>query len=317
MSIGIAVYHDDPRVLDDVVDAIDTSEGVHLVAANDRFHEADVTLVGGGILPTFQADGRGVVVLSAGDAVSEARRGFEAGACAFLRWPDDAGDLVRIAARAAASSSSVELGAVVTVAGARGGAGTTTVAALLAACVAESLVIDLDGDGAGHLGFAPEGTTGRSLDRALAAPVTEVVLHAAEPHAAGRALYRAPGDAFDPERAEAVIAAAARAAPLVVVDVGRLRAGPRRSFGGGTFVIVLADDVASLRAARAFLDGGGDASFVLNRLRRRGLRPGHVERALGRRPVAVVPPDRRLARALDLGVLPRRIPQALRRMVSS
>jgi len=317
VSIGIAVYHDDPRVLDEVVDTIDSSEGVHLVATNDRAHEAEVALVGGEPLAGFRSDGCGLVVLSAGDAVVEARRGFERGARAFLRWPDDSRELVRVAAATAAASSPAETGAVIAVAGARGGAGATIVAALLAASVPDSLVVDLDGCGAGQRAFAPEGAVGRSLERALAAPVPEVVLGAAQPHAAGRALYRIPGGEVDAESAAAVIGAAAREAPLVVVDIGRLRSDTRCPFPAGSLAVVLADDVASLREARAFIDAGGDARFVMNRLRRGGLRPSHVERALGRRPVAVVPPDRRLARALDLGVLPRRIPSALRRMVDA
>jgi hypothetical protein len=315
VSIGIAVFHDDPRVLDEVVDAIDSCEGVHLVATDDDRHEAEVALVGGGPLRTFRVERGSLVVLSAGDAVADARLGFEAGARAFLRWPDDAHDLVRVAAKAAAAASPGDAGTVIAVAGARGGAGATTIAALLAAAVRDSIVVDLDGAGAGQRAFAPDGTAGTSLERVLAAPVPEVVERAAEPHAAGRALYREPGDPVPAESAAAAISAAAHTAPLVVVDVGRLRPS-LVSLQAARRIVVLADDVASLRVARAFLDGGGEASFVLNRLRRRGLRAGHVERALGQRPVVVVPPDRRLARAPDLGALPRRAPSRLRGLVA-
>jgi Flp pilus assembly CpaE family ATPase len=234
-----------------------------------------------------------------------------------LRWPDDAPALIRVVAKVAVPPDGAGAAKVLAVAGARGGAGATTVAALLAASVPDSLVIDFDPVGAGQRAFAPEGAGVASLDRALASPVPEVIVRVAEPHAAGRALYRDPGEPVDRDAASVLVLAARRAASLVVADVGRLNSRGEATLRGAAPLVVLADDVASLRAARSFLDAGGEASFVLNRLRRRGLRAAHVERALGQRPVAVLPPDRRLARAPDLGVLPKRIPRALRKVAKA
>lgn len=311
LSVGVAIFHDDMVLLEDVADAIDRAEGMHLVTVNEVRAGTDVALAGGAPLRSGLTSARALVVLSRGSPPSEARAGMEAGARGWVRWPEDAADLARVVALAAAQTSAEPTGGrLVIVAGARGGAGATTVAALIAATVDGSLVIDLAGDG-GQLAFAPDGVEPGGLSRALASPLPDVVVAAAQPHAAGRALYAEPAyEPVLPSAVDVLVAAARRVAPLVVVDAGRLRT--EDAARDGAFVAVLGGDVASLRSARAFLDAGGEApTFVLNRIRRRSLRAAHVERALGVRPAVVLAPDRRMARAADLGVLPRRAVRSL------
>lgn len=312
MSIGVAVLHDDARVTDEVAHAIDRCEGMYVAGFADD-ERAEVVLAGGAPLAAYRPDGAGLVVLATADPVADARAGFDLGAAGLLRWPDDVSELGRAVARAALRSerrAEASRGVLVAVAGARGGAGATTLACLLARSRPDALLIDLD-PGAGQLAYAPDGVEATSLARAVAAPTPEVIAQVAEPHASGRALLHHPGSPLPDDRAVSALAHAARlAAPLVVVDAGRIGAVPVAA--DRTF-IVCSDDIGSLRASRAFLDDGGEAEFVLNRRRRRGLRANHLERALGRGPVAVVPPDRRLARAADLGAPPRRLPRALRR----
>lgn len=300
MSIGVSVLHEDALVLDDLAYALGRCEGLHLAGLGE-VRDADVVLSSAKFLDAARSGAtRGLVVLSCADPLADARAGFDAGARGLLRWPDDAADLPRLVAAAAlGASANAPEGRVVAVHGARGGAGASTVSCLLAGAITGSVLVDLSGSG--QLAWAAEGSGG-SLERAIASPLPEVVRAACEPHAAGRALLSRPGAPPPDARALAtLLGALRRAAAIVVCDAGSLGAPVREATAT---VVVCADDLASLRTARAWLDAGGDGLIVLNRLRRRGLRARHVAKALGRAPVAVMPPDRRLARAADLGVLP-------------
>jgi hypothetical protein len=316
MSVGVAVVHDDVRVLDEVAHALDRTEGVHLAGLGDH-EDADVVLAGGEGLKTLRPGAAGVVVLSTGDPLVDARAGFALGAAGLMRWPEDVADLGRLVAAAASSrarASNAVRAPVVSVVGARGGAGTTTVACLLAFATPGALLVDFDFGGAGQLGYAQDGAGG-SFERIAAAPLPDVVDTVAEPHAAGRAVLLPAGTAPPTDMIrDAVLDAARRSSPLVVVDAGRL---PVDVATATRTVVVCADDVASLRSARAHIDAGHDVVLVLNRLRRRGLRAAHVARALGREPAAMLRPDRRIARAADLGVLPRRLQSIAKRLAKA
>ncbi|MCA1831288.1 MAG: hypothetical protein ABR548_14545 [Actinomycetota bacterium] len=316
MSVGVAILHDDVRVLDEVAHLVDRTGGLH-VAGLGETADADVVLIGGTALASFTRNGSGVVVLSTGEPLADARAGFALGAVGLLRWPDDAEALGRLVAGAAAAStegSDADRAPCIGVIGARGGAGVSVVAALLARAIAGSILCDFDFAGAGQLAFAAE-DAGASFARVAAVPTPDVVAEACEPHAAGRALLVRAGTPAAPDAVlEAVVDAARRSAAAVVVDAGS------RQMPFSPAVLVCADDLASLRAAKRLTESAPDLLIVLNRLRRRGLRTSHFAKALGREPVAVLPPDRRLARAADLGVLPRRLPRpihALAKLVMS
>ena len=197
----------------------------------------------------------------------------------------------------------------VTVLGARGGAGATVVAALLARAIPGAILCDFDFTSAGQLAFADE-DAGTGFDRVAAVPTPDVVTDACERHAAGRALLVRPRASSPHDSVlSPVVEAVRRAASALVIDSGQ-----RPVSGSSATVLVCADDLASLRFARRYFDTGAEAHVLLNRLRRRGLRASHFHTALGREPVAVLPPDRRLARAADLGVLPKRVPRAITRL---
>ncbi len=318
MSIGVALVHHDARILDEVAHAIDRGEGTHVVGFNERVSEADVVLAETAAIESFEIRDVALVVLASRDPVREARRGFELGATGLVVWPEDEPGLGRAIAAAALRAPrrrDERRGIVVAVAGARGGAGASMITALAAREVQDSLIIDLEGGPCGQRAFAPD-EVGGSLERALSAPTPEVIVACAEPHDVARALYPAAG-ALPPEKSAlaTLLEAARRTARVVFVDAGRLPVA--RTEAGDRVVVVCADDVGSLRAARAYLDSGGEAAFVLNRRRRRGLRAGHLERALGEKPIAVLRPDRRLAVAPDLGRLPRRVPRSIADLVES
>jgi hypothetical protein len=301
----VSVLHEDPSVLDELAYAIGRCDGIHLAGLSEIRGDG-VVLSSPASFPRDRVT-RSLVVLSTGDPLADARAGFAAGARGLLRWPDDAAQIAAIVASAGVGSSSpVAGGRVVVFAGARGGAGTTTIACLFAASIESSLLVDLSGGG--QLAFAAD-DAGGSLERALASPLPDVVAELCEAHAAGRALLpRATATTPWSPHVVTLVAAARRIAPVVVVDGGR-EAPP---VDADVTYIVCAADVASVRAARALAD---EHPIVVTHTRASGLSAKHVAKALGRAPVAVMPADRRLARAADVGLLPRRPRRRIRRFV--
>ncbi len=307
-SVGVSVLHEDASVLDDVAYAIERCDGIHLAALSAVRGEG-VILASPLSFPRAPGSSS-LVVLSTGDPLADARAGFAANARGFVRWPDDAGNLGAIVASAAVGhASSPSLGRAIAFVGARGGAGTSTIACLLAAHVEGSLLIDLSGGG--QLAFADD-DAGGSLERAAAAPLPDVVASACESHAAGRALLPAEVDRPVPVATfvRTLVRSAQRVASVVVIDCGR----DAPAFEPDVTFLVCAADVASVRAARSCPE---ERALVVTRMRRSALRAAHVEKALGRAPVAVMPMDRSLARAADVGLLPRRPSRPVKRFVAA
>lgn len=205
----------------------------------------------------------------------------------------------------------------------KGGSGVTVVAAALGAALAErsgrAVVVDLCGDQLAALGLAepaapgvtdwlasPEGGA-RSLAR-LSVPVDD------------RLAVLPRGGAFDwPEDGAAQLIAALDALPCpVVVDAGVRPIDPsaaghlhRELCRSGSSVLVTRACYLSLRRAAA-LDTEPDA-VVLVREVGRSLERADVQAALRRPVLATVDWDPSIARAVDAGLLGRRVPRRLTR----
>jgi hypothetical protein len=300
-SIGIVLVHDDREIAEQVTEALEQAPDLFVTATAPDGAAGAVVVAGGDALARLGAQDRPVVALAGNDLVRAARAALVARAADLVVWPSERERLaaaVRRAARAGARSA-VSAGRAVAVAGARGGVGASAFAALLAAEMG-ALVLDCSG---GQSLFAADepARTVESLRGAPDDPTPEALDAIRAPHAAGTAIYG--GVPASARHARALLRAARSLAEIVVVDAGTgIAAGQRAALADADArVVLLADDVASIRAVKHL----PDATFVLRR-RRGGIAIRDVRAALGADPFAILRDDRALARAVDLAVLPSR-----------
>lgn len=315
--VGVVLAHDDVRVLEALVQAVEEAPGLFVAGTSPQAAAfADVLVAGGEALERLRDErpARPVVALADGDAIRAARAALAAGAREILRWPEEREWLVPAIGRAARSvrpETPRPAGRLVAVLGASGGVGTTTLAAELASTLARTrdvLVLDLDAAGAGQANFqaGQPGRTMTDLAPVLDDPTPDALASALEPHASGaRALFADPfGPAPSPAQARALGRAARALAAVTVADLGR-GADPGAlalAADADARVVVAATDVGSVRGARALLERlGAPAHLCVRRRRRASLGVRDVARALGARPIAVIADDPRTARAADAG----------------
>jgi Flp pilus assembly CpaE family ATPase len=313
-SIGVAVSHGDPRVIDELIHAVEAAPDLYVALEPAK---ASVVVAGAEQLGAFAAQPppTGVAVLGLavdGDLAQVARVALRCRAEDIVWWPRDRdafrGTVREAASRARLSAGSTD-GKVVAVASARGGAGATTVAALIARALPESLIVDLDAAGGGQSAFlAPD--VEPTLDSVLG------VVEDLDPrglrsgfvaHASGRALCAAPRSiAVGRERVQRLVALLRATVPYVVVDLGRC-ADPATQ---GVFndadasLLVCAPDLQSMRGARAIAAAAPETRYILNAATRLRLSVRDVTRVLGAAPTAVIPLEPAVRRAGEGGRLP-------------
>lgn len=315
-SIGIAVAHTDPRVVDELIHDVEASDDLYLALDPGS---AAVVVAGEAGLRAY-ADrppraGTGVVALSVdGDLPLVAKAALACGAHDVVRWPEDRTSL-RSTLRASAARASVDAvgaaGLIVTIVGARGGAGATTVAALLAAALG-AVIADLDRVGAGQAVFAPVDTE-PTLEEVLAAAgdLDPAALESAfAPHAAGKALCGRPRSvAATAEQTASLLTLLRATTPIAICDAGRAgdAAGEVLLQRSDAVICVLAGDVSSMRGALAVkAQAGRPVRMLLNAAERARLRPRDVARVLGVAPACTVPFDPGVRRAGEAGRVPSR-----------
>ena len=317
-SIGVAIAHPDPRVVDELVHAVEAARDLYLALDPAK---AAVFVAGAEALRSLGAEraaGVAVVGLAAdGDVASVARAALACGAQGLVCWPADR-DGFRPTVREAASRAQLRAGGVegrlIAVAGGRGGVGTTTAAALLARGIADAVLVDLDPVGGGQANFLAPDTepTFREVLGAIDDLDAAAFASAFVAHAAGRALCTAPrGPSPSADQATRLVELLRATAPLSVCDVGRGGDPPARAILGAADVVVCVcgPDVPSLRGARALSEElGRPLRAVLNGATRFRLGPRDVARVLGARPDVVVPADPGVRRAGEAGKLPARGP---------
>lgn len=323
-QIGVAVAHDDRAVVEQVVEAVERAPGLYVVAASTEAATGGQVVVAGGDALWEALPGRPLVALADGDVLGAARAALAGGARDIVAWPGEAdrlpGAIRRALSAASVRESGTGTGRVVAVAGARGGVGVSTLVAGLGAAFDDAVVMDLDGAGAGQRAFlsGEPAHTVEELRPALAGVQPDVLTNALTPHAGGaRALHATPG--MPPLTAEAVrglVRAAREVAPATVLDLGRgAGEGAHAALTAADVrLLVVANDVASIRGARDLLDRHrGPFEVVVRRARRVGVAARDIATSLGGGAItAVVPDDPALARAVDLGTLPDRPTRAMR-----
>ena len=219
----------------------------------------------------------------------------------------------------------------------KGGTGCTVVAASLAMIKARDqgrcIVVDLAGDLPAALGMAEPGGPGvtewlasaegdaESLERLL------VSVHAGETGSGLDLLPVGAGREWPPDRADRLVSALRTLGVPVVVDAGHVEGGPehrwssalhavgRRVRDAGTSLLVMRPCYLALRRAvglRAEADG-----VVLVRDSGRALDRRDIADVLDLPVVAAVDVDPAVARAVDAGVLTRRLPRAMERQLRS
>lgn len=318
-SIGVAVAHPDPRLVDELVHDVEAAADLYLALDPAS---AGVIVCGESGLQAFSQEpprpGVGMVGLSVdGDVTRVARAALACGAHEIVRWPDERHSLrsiVRDAAARASLRAAGTDGRVVAVVGARGGVGTSTVASLLAACLPDAAIVDLDRVGAGQSNFVARDVT-PTLDEVLAAAGDldpTAFASALVPHAAGRVLFgppRAPSVSAD--QIVKVLTLLRASVPFAVCDAGRGGDEGGRVLLSNADVVVSvgAGDIGSVRGALALQSAASrPIRFVLNASERSRLRPRDVGRVLGTPVAAVVPFDPAVRRAGEAGRLPARGP---------
>jgi len=325
-SLGVVVAHDDRDVTEQIAGVLEAAPDLFVAATSLAAARAGHVIVAGGeVLFTARHVTHPLVAVAFDDPVRAARAAIAAGARELIRWPDES-DRLASAVRRAASNGHNESGdgVVVAVAGARGGVGTSTLVAALAAVLGDAVVIDLDPIGLGQRAFAPAGEA-RTIDDLLTS-LRDIDPDGLRPHltvhaGATRALHAsASGAQLDPGEINGLLRAARGCARFTVVDCARGRSSDSRiaARNADVRIVVAGNDVASIRGAKRLLDDAFlDARIVLRRERRRGISLRDLESAFGRKPDAVLETSRAIARAVDLGRLPKKAPRSLARLASS
>jgi len=319
-TIGVVVVHDDPSIARAVAEAVEAAPGLFVAGTSlGNGSIGGVAVVGGSALFSLEPGPVPVVALADGEPIRAARAALAAGARDIVRWPDER-DRVPGALRRAASSREAAPGSgkVVAIAGARGGIGTTTLAVALCARIADAVLLDLDRVEAAVGAFARDEPV-RTLDGlggALSDLDAEALVSALVPVAGGgRALAASPGPEPSRDAVDGLLRAAREATRVTIVDAGRAAGeGARAALASADVrVLVVGNDVASVRGARPILDRvPARWSLVVRRTRRTGVALRDLSAALGVPPTVVIPSDASLSRAADLGRLPVRPTKAMR-----
>lgn len=325
-SLGVVVAHDDRAVVEQIAGVLEAIPGLFVAATSiDKARAGNVVVAGGEVLFNARHVPHPLVAIASDDPVRTARAALVAGARDLIRWPDESDRLASAVRRAASNGrGAIGEGVVIAVTGARGGVGTSTTVALLAAALGDAIVLDLDPIGAGQRAFAPAAGI-RTIDDLLSSLADidpESLAKSLVPHAGGvRALHASPtGSLPDVRELNGLLRAARGCARFTVIDCGRGSSGTAlmAARNADERVVVSCDDVASIRGARRLFDAGfRGARIVLRRERRRGISLRDLESAFGARPDAVAITSRDVARAVDLGTLPKRRPRAIARLAAA
>lgn len=324
---------DQPEIAEEVMHFLDRSGRARVVgAATDqrqlveavRQLEPDAVVVAPNLIPARgDLNGSALLALDTTQSVSTLRRAIRAGASGFFLWPAEREELAIAAARIrpVGEHPTEGAGTVIAIYGPRGATGTTFVATHLAASLGRRgrrcVLVDLDpafADVSAALGVAADGET-RTIedlvplgDEVSSRHVEDVLWR----HPDGFAVLLAPGEPpairVRADLYRAAVAAVRSQCDEVVLHLGRgldelSRAGLEMA---DRVLVVLGLDVLSFRNARRALEATGvedRADFVVNRARRAEITPSDVERVFGRAPVAVIPSDRGVARAVERGRL--------------
>ena len=313
-SIGVAINHPDPGVVDELVHAVEAAPDLYLALDASR---ASVVVAGESGLQSERRPGVAVVGLAVdGDLHSVARGALRCAAEDLICWPEGRSTfraVLREAASRARLAAGGAAGRIVVIAGARGGAGTTTVAAMLARAIEGAVVVDLDAAGGGQAAFLEpnvEPTLGQVLN-AIDDLDPAGLRSGFVAHAAGTALCSSPRSAPPGvESVERLVALLRATVPFTIVDTGRgFEPSALRVLALADVVVcVCAPDVGSMRGARALFAELAPARVVLNIASRARLSARDVARVLGAQPAAVVPIDHAVRRAGEAGRLPTRGP---------
>jgi MinD-like ATPase involved in chromosome partitioning or flagellar assembly len=204
---------------------------------------------------------------------------------------------------------------------AKGGSGTTVVAAALATSLARAsrgaLLVDLAGDVPAALGL-PESAGPGVAEWLAAGPGVPADALARLETAGGGGLAVVPrGGALpaDTDRAEVLAALLSVDDRPVVVDCGSSLLGPPLALAAAATHSLLVLRPCYLALRRALRAPLRPSAVVLVEEERRSLGRHDVEEVLGVPVRAVVPYDHRVARAVDAGLLGRRLPAVLERAV--
>jgi hypothetical protein len=204
----------------------------------------------------------------------------------------------------------------------KGGSGTTVIACGLAAVLSRStggaLLADLSGDAAAVLGVAEPGGPGLAEWLAAGPDVAAGALSRLEVEAGSglRLLaWRRPGPEFrpGPGRADALVDALAAESRPVVVDCGTAADGAGLAVAAAAPVSLLVLRPCYLALRRALAAPLRPSGVVLVSEGGRALGRRDVEDVLGVPVRAEVEVDPAVARAVDAGLLARRVPRALER----
>jgi hypothetical protein len=203
---------------------------------------------------------------------------------------------------------------------AKGGSGVTVVAAALASVLTRSsssgtLLVDLAGDVPAVLGCPEPAGPGIAEWLAAGASVPADGLGRLEvPVAAGLSLVpRGTGSLEAPARGEVLAALLAADARAVVADCGAAPAGAALALVAAATHSLLVLRPCYLALRRALASSLRPSGVVLVDEPGRSIRRGDIEDALGVPVRAVVAHDPRIARAVDAGLLARRLPGLLER----
>ncbi len=206
----------------------------------------------------------------------------------------------------------------------KGGSGTTVVACGLAAVLARSgspegvLLADLSGDAACVLGMVDPPGPGLAEWLGAGPDVGPAALGRLEVEAATRLRllpWKPPGPDFRPTagRAEALVDALSADPRPVVADCGSAAAGAGLALAAGASVSLLVLRPCYLALRRALAAPVRPSGVVLVTEPRRALGRRDVEDVLGVPVRAEISLDDGVARAVDAGLLARRVPRLLER----
>jgi hypothetical protein len=201
----------------------------------------------------------------------------------------------------------------------KGGAGTTVVAAALALLVARSnpegaVLVDLAGDAAAALGC--DTVEGPGIAGWLAAGPDvppDALARLEQPVASGLGLLPRGEGALAPERADVLAGLLAADGRTVVVDCGTDPQGVRLTLAACATRSLLVTRACFLALRRAASLPLRPSEVVLVTEPGRSLGRRDVERAVGAPVIADVAVDPQVARAVDAGLLVRRLPRGLAR----
>lgn len=309
-DVGVVVAHDDPVVCEQIAEALEAAPGLFVTATSADSEAGHVLVVGGERLMTLRSPRLPVVAVAGGEPLRAARAALALGARDIVCWPHEAARLASAVVRAASGTARRPAsGWVCAVVGARGGVGASTVVAALARAWSASVIVDLSSDAGQRTLVATEPVRTLHDLAGLEDCAPETVEGALESHPGGvRVLHgRAFVESPSVTAVHGLIRACREISPVTVLDCGSVASDAARAAAAAADarVVVLANDVASVRGARAISERlSTQAVFVLRRARRDGVATRDVVAALGAELLAVIPQDRSVARAADLGELP-------------